>query len=393
MKKLIYFSFYALVLSNALIAQNSGTITTAVPFLLINPNAQAMGIADIGVVAASPYCESGLTQNPALLSRNERLIGLKLSYKPWLRHLVPDINAMDAGIHYAFRNRSAVAYSYNRFSLGNIIMTDVNGNMLGTYKAHEAYHSLRYAQCLTNNLSVGLGFKYVISDIMNNTIIDGEQTQAEKTMAADIGVDYRREVAKKENSFWRYDIGASITNMGSKINYRDTGTGDFIPTCISLGTMWTYTKKLKESLDYSIDLAYQCKKLLVPSPQPFINSAGMMGTYTPKVSVFKGAYQSFSDAPGGIREELAEIVHKFGIENRLVFNKNASIALRTGYFYEDKTKGDRKFLNLGIGGKLKSFYLDAAMILLYKQQTGFVSGFKYPFSWNLNVGYCYTFKV
>jgi len=52
----------------------------------------------------------------------------------------------------------------------------------------------------------------------------------------------RKEIAKKETSFWRYDIGASIVNMGNKINYLDTGNGDFLPMQLALGTMWTYNK-------------------------------------------------------------------------------------------------------------------------------------------------------
>src|SRR5688572_13280297 len=98
MKKLLslYFLFFII---KSTYCQN--IINTAVPFLLINPNAQSMGIADIGVVSSREYYESGLTQNPALLSRNEKVAGVKISYKPWLRMLVPDINMYDAGFYYS----------------------------------------------------------------------------------------------------------------------------------------------------------------------------------------------------------------------------------------------------------------------------------------------------
>lgn len=381
--------------------QSLNTITTSVPFLLINPNAQSMGIGDIGVVAASEYYESGLTQNPALLSRNEKIIGLKFSYKPWLRQLVPDINMIDANIYYAFTKKITLAYSFNLFSLGVISYTDISGNVTGKFKAREFYHNLKYAQSLSPNFSIGLGLKYIVSDLTNNIFINGEPTHAGKAFAADIGLDYRKKIAKKETSFWRYDIGASVINMGNKINYLDTGAGDFLPMQLALGTMWTYNKDINTTTRYCIDLAYQCEKLLVPTPPKYaIDGNGnrtIIAGKDPNVSVFNGAYQSFYDAPGGASEEFAEIIHKIGIENRFVFNKESSIALRLGHLNESQQKGNRKYFNMGIGGKYKFIYVDWAMILFYKGyneigKPAYISSVKHPYSWNLTIGFKYTFK-
>ncbi|MES2395296.1 MAG: type IX secretion system outer membrane channel protein PorV [Bacteroidota bacterium] len=397
--KLIIFLF----LSHYSHGQNSNinTITTSVPFLLINPNAQSMGIADIGVVAASEYYESGLTQNPALLSRNEKVIGAKFSYKSWLRHLVPDINMIDANFYYALSKKITLAYSFNSFSYGDISYTNINGNEIGTFKPKELYHNLRYAQSLSPNFSIGLGLKYIVSDLTNGIFINGQPTHSGKAIAADIGLDYRKEIAKKETSFWRYDIGASVVNMCNKINYLDTGDGDFLPMQLALGTIWTYNKDVNTNTRYCIDLAYQCEKLLVPTqPKYSIDANGnrtIIAGKDPYVSVFNGAYQSFYDAPDGASEEFAEIIHKIGIENRFVFNKESSIALRVGHFNENLRKGDRKYFNVGIGGKYKFIYLDAGMILLYKSgniagQPVYTLGLQHPYSLNLTIGFKYTFK-
>ena len=112
----------------------------------------------------------------------------------------------------------------------------------------------------------------------------------------------------------------------------------------------------------------------------------------PDVSVFRGAVQSFYDAPGGAGEEFAEVVHKIGIENRLVFKEKSSIAFRAGYLAENRTKGDRKFFNLGLGGKFRSIYLDAGIIMLYKQNGQYRTAMDHPFSWNVTLGYKYIFK-
>lgn len=360
-----------------------------------------MGIADIGVVAASEYYESGLTQNPALLSRNEKVIGAKFSYKSWLRHLVPDINMIDANFYYAFRKKITLAYSFNSFSFGDISYTDINGNVTGTFKPKELYHNLRYAQSLSPNFSIGLGLKYIVSDLTNNAFFNGQPTHSGKAIAADIGFDYRKEIGKKETSFWRYDIGASVVNMGNKINYLDTGDGDFLPMQLALGTMWTYNKDVNTTTRYCIDLAYQCEKLLVPTqPKYSLDVNGnriIIAGKDPNVSVFNGAYQSFYDAPEGASEEFAEIIHKIGIENRFVFNKESSIAFRVGHLNENLRKGNRKYFNMGIGGKYKFIYLDLGMILFYKWynengKPAYISGMKHPYSLNINIGFKYTFK-
>jgi len=68
----------------------ANTITTAVPFLTITPDSRAGGMGDAGV---------GLTPdvnaqhwNPAKYVFMESDMGVGLSYSPWLRNLVDDIN-------------------------------------------------------------------------------------------------------------------------------------------------------------------------------------------------------------------------------------------------------------------------------------------------------------
>lgn len=408
-KKLTIIIF--LFLSQNTYSQNNqiNTITTAVPFLLINPNSQSMGIADIGVVAAYGYYESGLTQNPALLSRNEKVIGGKVSYKPWLRQLVPDINMFDANFYFAFSKKSAIGFSYNLFSLGDITFTDINGNTIGQYRPVENCYKLNFAQSIIPNLSIGLGTKLIRSDLTGGTYINGQATHMGIAIAADLGIDYRKEIAKKERSFWRYDLGASILNMGNKIQYSAISNPyNFLPMQLAFGTMWTYNRDISSHVKHCIDFAYQLEKLLVPTPPIYAPDGN--GGYEivkgkdPDVSVLKGAFQSFYDAPGGAKEEFREIVHKLGIENRIIFNGTSSIALRLGYFNESKYKGNRKYATMGLGGKIFDFYLDAGINLLYKgYYNNYTGGHYYELityqsdivnfpSWNFTVGYKYTFK-
>lgn len=69
-----------------------------------------------------------------------------------------------------------------------------------------------------------------------------------------------------------------------------------------------------------------------------------------KVSFFEGIFQSFSDAPNGLREELIEISLSTGIEYRFL----DGFSLGCGYFYEHKNKGGRNNFTMGAGFKYQN---------------------------------------
>ena len=68
---------------------------------------------------------------------------------------------------------------------------------------------------------------------------------------------------------------------------------------------------------------------------------------------------SFGDAPGGFGEELREFQISLGAE----YWYQNQFAVRAGYFYEDKTKGDRKYMTVGIGVRLNVFTLNGAYLI------------------------------
>lgn len=70
-------------------------------------------------------------------------------------------------------------------------------------------------------------------------------------------------------------------------------------------------------------------------------------------------FSSFTDAPGGFKEELQEVTLSAGVE----YWYNKQFALRAGYFYENEYKGNRKFMTAGAGLKLNVFSLDFAYLL------------------------------
>jgi hypothetical protein len=76
-------------------------------------------------------------------------------------------------------------------------------------------------------------------------------------------------------------------------------------------------------------------------------------------TVLSGMFGSFSDAPGGLREEIQEIMFSVGGE----YNYNDVFAVRMGYFWENQNKGDRKFLSFGLGFQYQVFGIDLAYLV------------------------------
>jgi hypothetical protein len=91
-----------------------------------------------------------------------------------------------------------------------------------------------------------------------------------------------------------------------------------------------------------------------PNGQPLI-AAGQ----NPNIGVPAAIIGSFSDAPGGWKEELQEINYSFGME----YWYDKQFAARLGYFYENPSFGNRQFFTLGAGLKYNVFAMDFAYLI------------------------------
>lgn len=370
-------------LSSSFTHVQPNVITTAVPFLTINTNAQSFGFGCVGVVASDLYTQNGLDQNPALLARGKRVAGFQLiNYAPWLRNFVPDVNIMETGYYHSISNKTTLGVSGRYFSLGEVQFTDDFGNNLGTFRPYEFATGLKIAHNFSKNFSVGVGLKYIYSDLAGGiTLGNGQKVHPAQALAADIGFDYRTFIIENENFTVRWNLGISILNLGNKVTYTDNENRDFIPQTLKIGSMLTFKWELAKNDHFAIDLAYQADKLLVPTPPIFVRdslgnliSIGKGGHLIKQgmnsnVNSLQGAVQSFYDAPGGFTEEMSEIIHQFGTEARYcTLNKKFLLAFRYGYFLEHELKGNRKFNTFGLGIGIEGCRLDLAYILSPNQR-------------------------
>lgn len=341
------------------------TITTAVPFLMISPDARSGGMGDVGV-AISPDANA-IHWNAAKLAFAEDDMGLAMNYTPWLRNLVPDISLSYLSFYKKIDDLQTFGASLRYFSLGDITFTSITGEQIANFRPNELAVDGVYARKLSDNFSLGIGLRYIYSNLaagldQNNQTIPGQSA------AADISAYYENEteVLGKDG---KIAFGASITNLGAKIAYTESGNSNFLPTNLRIGTAIT-----AEIDDYNkITFAFDLNKLLVPSNPIYArdsitgqiqfdgngNPVVAQGEDPNQKSVLEGVFSSFGDAPNGGIEELREINISAGME----YWYNNVFALRTGYFYEHPTKGGRQYLTFGAGLKYQVFNLNFSYLV------------------------------
>ena len=106
----------------------------------------------------------------------------------------------------------------------------------------------------------------------------------------------------------------------------------------------------------------------------------LAGTGYNEMSPISGIFKSFSDAPGGMEEELREIYWGVGAE----YNYNDQFFLRGGYHYENEYKGNRKYFTVGAGFKMNVFSLDAAYLISTAQSNPLDQTLRFTLSFDMD---------
>jgi len=354
---------------SVLYAQTDGeddirTITTSVPFLLISPDATSGGMGDIGV-ASMPDANS-MHFNAAKFAFIEKNIGFSVSYSPWLQGLVNDINLNYLSGYKRIDDKQTIAASLRYFTMGNITFTNEIGEEIGQFKPNEFAVDVAYARKLGDNISGAVSLRYIYSNLTGGQWAGGAETKPGMAIASDVSVYYQKEI-----DFGEFDgefaFGGSISNIGNKISYTDDIIRDFIPINLRFGPRVTLYLDEYNTLSFMADI----NKLMVPTPPIYARDTNGQaipdgnGSYEisdgkdPNRSVVSGMFGSFIDAPFGAKEEFREFYYSVGAE----YWYDKQFALRTGFFYEHPTKGNRKYLTLGAGLVYNVFRLDFSYLV------------------------------
>ncbi|MDA8787418.1 type IX secretion system outer membrane channel protein PorV [Schleiferiaceae bacterium] len=343
---------------------NLNVVTSAMPMLNIGPDARMGGMANAGV-AASPDANA-LFWNPAKLAfMGAGNMQGGLSYTPWLRRLVPDVELMFANVAMGLGDRSGVGASLRYFSLGDITFRNEQGDEQGTYRPYEMALDVAYALKLSENWSAGVGLRYAMSDLTQGQVVGSLQTKPGQTVATDVSFYYQgEELNLPDGQKGQWLGGLNISNIGAKVKYTESGDADFIPTNMKLGVGYNWILDRYNRVVVLFDV----NKLLVPT-QPVRDLLDVDGDgdryeiiagKDDQVPVMQGIFQSWdpSAKPDGMKELMREFMFNAGVE----YWYDDKFAVRGGYQHEDALKGNRRFFTIGFGLRYSLLGLDFAYL-------------------------------
>jgi hypothetical protein len=377
MKKIITFAILVVLCGRSLFSQEKGklnAIQTVVPFLMIAPDSRAGAMGDAGV-ATSPDAFS-LHWNPAKYAFIDGNGGVGISYSPWLRNLVPDINIAYLSGYKRLDSKQVLAASLLYSSLGAVPFTDEFGNLERNFNPNEFAVDAAYSRLFSEHFSGGIAFRFIYSNLTGGIYSGGTATKPGMSVAADISGYYKKDI-RIGSKPGELAFGLNFSNIGSKMSYSDSQTADFIPMNMRLGSSATVNLDDHNKLMATLDI----NKLLVPTPPLRDATTGeIIKGRDPNVSVPVAFFTSWFDAPGGLAEELREFTFSPGLE----YWYNNQFALRGGYFGENATKGNRKYFTAGAGFRLKMFTLDFSYLIPLAQNHPLAQTLRFSLSFNFN---------
>ena len=334
--------------------RNPSVVTTAVPFLRISPDARSTGMGDVGI-ATMPDAYSGfwnIAKTPFAKSK----FNIGATYTPWLNDLdLKDVYFATLAGYYKLDETQAISSSLRYFSLGSIQFTDALGNQLQQVRPREFAIDLGYSRKLSSKNGIGIALRYINSDLQGGNT-NGINYKTGTSVAADLHYYHQGASATGSGFNW----GVTLSNLGAKISYTgDKTQQDYIPANLGVGASYTKVFDADNTLTFALDL----NKLLVPTP-PSKLSTETDSTYTVRVGEYRNKgvvsswFSSFSDSEnngGELREVTAAVGAEFWYKNQFAF--------RTGYFYENPEKGNRKFFTVGAGLKYNMIGINLSYLL------------------------------
>jgi hypothetical protein len=374
-KKIIWILILVMVSANSgKVFSQDRIIQTVVPFLTIAPDSRAGAMGDVGA-ATSPDVYS-MHYNPAKFSFIDGKGGMGISYSPWLRTLVPDMNVAYITGYFRLDTKQTLAASLTYNAFGEVTFTNDVGDILNTFRANEFAVDGSYSRLFSENFSGSIALRFIYSNLTGGQLASGTETKPGISFAADLSGYYQKdiEIAGKEGQM---AIGFNMSNIGSKMTYTDSQDPDFIPMNLKVGTSGTVYLDNYNSLTLALDL----NKLLVPTPPKYDPiTREIISGKDPNVSVPVAIFQSFYDAPGGFREELQEITYSIGLE----YWYDKQFALRGGYFNENEFKGNRKYFTAGAGFRLNIFAIDFSYLMPLTQNNPLARTIRFSLSFDFN---------
>ena len=360
-------------------------IQTGVTSLSIAPDARGASLGDLGA-ATDPDVNSQFW-NPSKYAFAYSQGGVSLSYTPWLRKLVNDIFLANLAGYWKLGSgdNQAISASLRYFSLGEVNATGLDG-VSNSVNPYEMAIDVGYSRKLSEKFSMGVVFRYIYSALGFSPSEAGSQVTGASAFAADIaGYFTTYPIIGQNECQWSW--GWNISNIGSKVSYDNGDRPAFLPTNLKIGTTFMFPLADYHTLALSLDL----NKLLVPAmprQSDYLDADGQEDTKAwqeayddwEAMSPITGIFKSFTDAPGGAKEEFREINYSIGAE----YSYNQQFFLRAGYYHESQYKGNRQYFGFGAGFSLNVVRLDASYMLATAQTSPLDQTLRFTLSFDMD---------
>lgn len=302
--------------------------STAVPFLRISPDARAGAMGDGGVACANDA--NAVHWNLANLSFAKKKLSFAVSYTPWLRALVPDVNHAYLAMYMKPDSISAVGVSLRYFSMGNYTGTAVVGTPT-QFRPNEFAFDIGYTRKLAEHFAVGMTVRFIQSNPsgINGIIV---RHGGGRACAGDISAAWKGNAVGREFKTVRPSVGFTITNIGTKMWYEDRDSAEFLPVNARFGS----ALEINFAPYHQIILHAEANRLLSPDPKS-VNTT---------------------------MKKLERITLSTGIE----YDYLRMFKVRSGYFHEFASHGDNRYLTLGFGVEYNVFQLDFSYLIPLNNQ-------------------------
>ncbi|PKL85567.1 MAG: hypothetical protein CVV22_07575 [Ignavibacteriae bacterium HGW-Ignavibacteriae-1] len=318
---------------------------SAVPFLLISPDARSSGRGETGTAIADDI--NAIYWNPAGLGfldyfenydadfGDDELIPFRqvaLAFSPWLPQFNADLFYSYGTIGQYFESLDGtLAFNFIFMNLGEFTRTAPDGRTLGKFISNEFSFGFSYGTIVAPDLGVGFQLRYIHSNLTPTSVHAGGEAGTGSSASFDLGVLWKPQDIALFGIEDRLSLGLNLKNVGPKITY--IRESDPIPTTLRLGTAFkAYGDEFNELV-----LAFDMAKMLVKRDS--------LGSDALPKSLVTGW-----ENPGA---EWA-----FGAE----YWYQKVVAFRVGYFLEPAAQGNRQYWNFGAGVKYDIFNLDFSFI-------------------------------
>jgi hypothetical protein len=336
-----------------------GQAESAVPFLLLAPDSRAGGMGESG---------AGLADNSAAIFWNPAGIAfqtgteISITHSNWLPQFNLDLFYDYLTYKQYFEELSgSITGSITYMNFGEFVRTGENDpTPIGTFRSFDAALTLGYATKLSNDWGLGLNFRLIHSQLSDTPTGEEKGSGVATSVSFDLATMWRPEKFVipliDEDIGKKLSIGINLSNMGPKIYYIDKAQADPIPTNFRLGFAYDIIGDEFNNLVYTLDFS----KLLVSKKTEQVIVDGDTSYVSSSDEWYKAIFTAWGDQP--FSEELRDIVTSMGLEYTYGKASDFLFALRAGFFYEDPSYGNRKFVTFGAGLRYDIYGFDFSYI-------------------------------